>query len=94
MPSEERTKEILKALHKAILNFEEGNAMKWAKIAIDEGVGPFSVAMDVLKTVIEATEKKAPRGFMLMSGCETPLNTPPANVRMMRKAIDEFGWYN
>ena len=38
--------------------------------------------------------KKAPHGFMLMSGCETPPDTPPYNVYMMRKAIDDFGWYN
>lgn len=37
--------------------------------------------------------KRAPRGFMLMSGCETPPATPPYNLYMMRKAIDDFGWY-
>lgn len=36
---------------------------------------------------------KAPRGFMLMPGCEVPPNTPPHNVYVMRKAIDDFGWY-
>jgi uroporphyrinogen decarboxylase len=38
--------------------------------------------------------KKAPRGFMLMSGCETPPNTSPYNVYMMRKAIIDHGWYD
>ncbi|MBW1998421.1 MAG: uroporphyrinogen decarboxylase family protein [Deltaproteobacteria bacterium] len=37
--------------------------------------------------------KKAPRGFMLSPGCGLPPNTPPYNVYMMRKAIDDFGWY-
>ena len=37
--------------------------------------------------------KEAPRGFMLMAGCETPPATPPYNVYMMRKAIDDLGWY-
>ena len=37
--------------------------------------------------------RKAPRGFMLMSGCETPPDTPPYNIYMMRKAINDFGWY-
>lgn len=37
--------------------------------------------------------KKAPRGFMLMPGCEMPPNTPPFNVYVMRKAIGDFGWY-
>ena len=38
--------------------------------------------------------KHATRGFMLMSGCEVPPMAPPYNVYMMKKAIDEFGWYN
>jgi uroporphyrinogen decarboxylase len=38
--------------------------------------------------------KKAPRGFMLMSGCETPPEAPPYHVYLMRKAIDDFGWYD
>ena len=37
---------------------------------------------------------KAPRGFMLMPGCEVPPNSPPYNVYVMRKAIDEVGWYD
>ena len=45
------------------------------------------------KNAIE-TGKKAPRGFMLMSGCETPPDTPPFNIYTMRKAIDDFGWYD
>lgn len=47
---------------------------------------------DLCRKAIEAG-KKAPRGFMLMSGCETPPDTPPCNIYMMRKAIDDFGWY-
>ena len=47
---------------------------------------------ELCKRAIEAG-KKAPRGFMLMSGCETPPETPPYNVFIMRKAIDDFGWY-
>lgn len=37
--------------------------------------------------------KFAPRGYMLMSGCEIPPMSPPANVYAMRKAINDFGWY-
>ena len=47
---------------------------------------------ELCKTAIDAG-KKAPRGFMLMSGCETPPSAPPYNVYMMRKAINDFGWY-
>jgi len=38
--------------------------------------------------------KRAPRGFMLMSGCEIPPMAPPCNVYMMRKAVDDFGSYD
>jgi uroporphyrinogen decarboxylase len=47
---------------------------------------------ELCQKAIEAG-KKAPRGFMLMAGCETPPDTPPYNVFTMRKAIDDFGWY-
>ena len=38
--------------------------------------------------------KYAPRGFMLMAGCDLPPMAPPNNVYMMRKAINDFGWYD
>ena len=47
---------------------------------------------DLCKQAITAG-KEAPHGFMLMSGCETPPDTPPYNIFTMRKAIDDFGWY-
>jgi uroporphyrinogen decarboxylase len=34
--------------------------------------------------------KNAPRGYMLMSGCELPPNSPPYNVYMMKKAVEDF----
>jgi uroporphyrinogen decarboxylase len=37
--------------------------------------------------------KKSKRGFALNSGCEISPETPPFNVWVMRKAIDDFGWY-
>jgi len=37
--------------------------------------------------------KFAPRGFILGSGCELPPLAPPCNVWAMRKAINDFGWY-
>jgi uroporphyrinogen decarboxylase len=37
--------------------------------------------------------KRAPRGYALMQGCEVPVNTPPYNLYAMKKAIDDFGWY-
>ena len=47
---------------------------------------------ELCKKAIEVG-KKASWGFMLMPGCETPPTAPPYNVYMMRKAIDDFGWY-
>ena len=38
--------------------------------------------------------KKAPRGFVLMAGCEVPVDTPPYNFWAMRKAVSDFGWYD
>ncbi len=35
----------------------------------------------------------APRGFVLAADCEIPIATPSYNVYTMRKAIDDFGWY-
>ena len=37
--------------------------------------------------------KYAPRGYILMPGCEIPVNTPPHNLHTMIKAIEDFGWY-
>jgi uroporphyrinogen decarboxylase len=47
---------------------------------------------ELCKKAIEAG-KKAPRGFMLMSGCETPPEAPPYNIYMMRRAVEDRGWY-
>jgi uroporphyrinogen decarboxylase len=38
--------------------------------------------------------KQAPRGYMLMSGCEVPPMSTPYNVYMMTKAVNDFGWYD
>jgi corrinoid protein of di/trimethylamine methyltransferase len=57
MATEERAREILGELHKAVYKFEEDDAVKWAKIALDEGVDPFVATMDGLASgMIEAGE--------------------------------------
>jgi len=48
MATEERTKEILEGLHKSVYEFEEDDAVKWAKIALEEGVDPFVATMEGL----------------------------------------------
>ncbi len=58
MPTEERTREILKGLHNAVALFEEEDAVKWAKIALEEGVDPFLATMEGLAAgMMEAGEK-------------------------------------
>jgi uroporphyrinogen decarboxylase len=37
--------------------------------------------------------KRHRAGFILAPGCELPAKAPPYNVWMMRKAINDFGWY-
>ncbi|HEX74335.1 MAG TPA: cobalamin-binding protein [Dehalococcoidia bacterium] len=50
MATEERTKEILKALDDAVYNFEEDDAVKWSQASLDEGVDPFVAIMEGLAT--------------------------------------------
>lgn len=52
-------------------------------------------AQQVYDLCREAIEKgrNAPKGFALMQGCEVPVNTPPYNLYVMRKAIDDYGSY-
>jgi len=38
--------------------------------------------------------KKAPRGYVLMTGCEVPVATPPYHLWLMRKAISDFGFFD
>ena len=38
--------------------------------------------------------KKAPRGFILMPGCEIPISTPSYSIYTMVKALEDFGYYN
>jgi corrinoid protein of di/trimethylamine methyltransferase len=48
MASEERTKELLKALQEAVVNYDEDKVKELAQAAIDEGVDPFVATMDGL----------------------------------------------
>jgi uroporphyrinogen decarboxylase len=38
--------------------------------------------------------KKCMGGFILAPACDLPVHTPPHNVWMMRKAVNDFGWYS
>lgn len=55
MANEERTREILDKLRQAVFDFEEDDAVTWAKTAIEEGVDPFTATLNGLATgMIEA----------------------------------------
>jgi len=54
--------------------------------------GTPSQIYELCRQAIEAG-KQASRGYALMQGCEVPVNTPPYNLYTMKKAIDDFGWY-
>jgi corrinoid protein of di/trimethylamine methyltransferase len=46
--TEERKNEIIKGLSDSVYEFEEDDAAKWAKIAVEEGVDPFEATLDGL----------------------------------------------
>jgi corrinoid protein of di/trimethylamine methyltransferase len=46
--SEERTREILKQLYDAVIEYDEDKSAEWAKIVLEEGVDPFVATMDGL----------------------------------------------
>ena len=48
---------------------------------------------ELAKQCIEKA-KFAPKGFILMPGCELPPMAPPYNVYMLKKAVMDFGWYD
>jgi uroporphyrinogen decarboxylase len=48
---------------------------------------------EATRTAIEKG-KKAPRGFVLMPGCDLPPMAPGYNVWTMRKAVSDFGFYD
>jgi len=62
---------------------------------IEPAVMQTGTAEEVYELARIALEKgmKAPGGFVLAPGCELPPYTPPYNVWMLRKAVDDFGWY-
>lgn len=49
---------------------------------------------DLCHEAIEKGKKYCESGFVLMPGCEIPPTTPPYNMYIMRRAVEEFGWYD
>jgi uroporphyrinogen decarboxylase len=38
--------------------------------------------------------KDAPKGYVLMAGCEVPVQAPPYNIYVMKKAVMDHGFYD
>ena len=69
------------------------------KVIIAGNINPIDIQMGTPQEIYErATQcidkaKHAPRGYLMMPGCEMAPLAPPYNVYMLKKAIDDFGWY-
>jgi corrinoid protein of di/trimethylamine methyltransferase len=91
MVTEERTKEILKKLHETVVQFEEEEVVKWAKIALEEGVDPFVATMDGLaEGMMEAGEKFNQKEYFVpeLLMCADALN---AGLDILKPAIQASG---
>ena len=91
MATDERTKEILGELHKAVYEFEEDNAVKWAKTALDEGIDPFVATMDGLASgMIEAGEAYNKKEYFVpeLLMCADALN---AGLDILKPAVEASG---
>jgi dimethylamine corrinoid protein len=81
----------LKELHNAVSNFEEDDAVKWAKIALQEGVDPFVATMNGLADgMIDAGEKYNRKEYFVpeLLMCADALY---AGLNLLKPAIDASG---
>ena len=91
MATEERTKEILKKIREALINYDEDKVVEWAKIAIDEGVDPFVATMDGLAdAMIEVGELYNKKEYFVpeLLMCSDALY---AGLDILKPAIDASG---
>ena len=91
MATEERTKEILRGLHEAVCQFEEEEAVKWAKVALEEGVDPFIATMEGLaEGMMEAGDKYKKKEYFVpeLLMCADALY---AGLDLLKPAIEASG---
>ena len=91
MATEERTKEILKKIREALINYDEDKVVEWAKIAIEEGVDPFVATMDGLAdAMIEVGELYNKKEYFVpeLLMCSDALY---AGLDILKPAIDASG---
>jgi uroporphyrinogen-III decarboxylase len=53
---------------------------------------PEEVYEESKRCILEGKEH-CQSGFIFMAGCELPYDTPPLNVHMMQRAVEDFGWF-
>lgn len=91
MASEERTQEILKELAKAVYEFEEDDAEKWANTALEEEVDPFVASMEGLaQGMVEAGDAYNNKEYFVpeLLLCADALY---AGLDILKPAIDASG---
>ena len=91
MASEERTKEILQQLHRAVVDFDEDKAAEWSQIALDEGVDPFIATMEGLAHgMVEVGELYNKKEYFVpeLLMCADALY---AGLNLLKPAIDASG---
>jgi len=89
--SEERTKEILQQLHRAVVDFDEDKAAEWSQIALDEGVDPFIATMGGLADgMVEVGELYNKKEYFVpeLLMCADALY---AGLNLLKPAIDASG---
>lgn len=55
--------------------------------------GTWQQVYELCKACIEKA-KMAPNGYLLMAGCEVPVQAPPYNLYVMKKVVMEHGFYD
>jgi uroporphyrinogen decarboxylase len=55
--------------------------------------GTWQQVYELCKVAVEKA-KMAPSGYLLMAGCEVPVQAPPYNLYVMKKVVMEHGFYD
>ena len=91
MATEERTRGILDELHKAVFEFEEDNAVKWARIALEEGVDPFQATIEGLASGMVAAGEAYNRKEYFVPELLLCADALYAGLDILKPAIDASG---
>jgi len=81
------------------VDLEDAISVLGDQVVIMGNVEPSEIQMGSPEKVWELTKtavlkgKDAPLGYVLMAGCEVPVQTPPYNIFTMLKAVRAFGQY-